>query len=92
MQCKAQKSKCDSFPDDSFNAIASQIPESELNAIDETVNFSSPASIRLKTSMNLHSRMLTSTPKESTSHNDSSFEIQMSQMNDAQFTNFINKS
>ena len=91
-QCKAQKGKCDTFPDDSFNAIASQIPESELNAIDETVNFSSPASIRLKTSMNLHSRMLTSTPKESTSHNDSSFEIQMSQMNDAQFTNFINKS
>ena len=89
-QCKALKSKTDIFPDDSFNVIASQIPESELNGADETINFSSPASIRLKSAMNQQCSILCSTPKESMPHNDSSFEIQMSQMNDAQFKNFMN--
>ena len=91
-QCKAQKSKSDFFPDDSFNTIASQIPESELNGADESINFSSPAPIRPQGSMNQHARILCSTPKELVSHNDSSFEIQMSQMNDSQFKNFINNS
>ena len=90
-ECKAQKIKSDIFPDDSFNNIASQIPESELNgAIAGSSNFSSPACVRLRNSMNHQPRILCSTPKESMSHNDSSFETQMSQMNDSQFKNFMN--
>ena len=97
LQGKTSKSKRDIFPDDSFNVIASQIPESELNGLEAKYgqlegasSFSSPASVRLKNSMNQQPRIFCSTPKQSMPHNDSSFETQMSQMNDSQFKNFMN--
>ena len=40
--------------------------------------------------MNQQPRIFCSTPKQSMPHNDSSFETQMSQMNDSQFKNFMN--
>jgi hypothetical protein len=93
-QCKTQKCKqsnCDIFPDDSFNDIVSQMPESELQELTgENTSFRTPTLNRTKDLVK-HG-VACSTPKVSDSHNESSFEIQMSQMNDSQFKRFLDDS
>ena len=92
-----KKSVQNSFPDDSFNEIVSQMPDSELNqfpassrpkAGDNTAHL---APIFCNTTAILDSSTcdrLCSTPKMTNSHNDSSFEIQMSQMTESEFKHF----
>merc|ERR1712150_139964 len=86
-QSKAQKTieiENEIFPDDSFNAIVSQMPESELKQLTgENLTLQSPVYCRSKQGL------LCSTPRLSDSHNDSSFEMQMSQMNESQYQHFM---
>ena len=92
-----KKNAQNSFPDDSFNEIVSQMPDSELNqfpassrpkAGDKTAHL---PPIFCNTTAILDSSTcdrLYSTPKMTNSHNDSSFEIQMSQMTESEFKHF----
>ena len=91
-KCKATKgtiATCDIFPDDSFNDIISQMPESELSKLTgECARITTPALCRAKELVKQNG-MVCSTPKLPDLNNDSSFEIQMSQMNDSQFSRFM---
>ena len=87
---KVQKKKengSDFFPDDSFNSIVSQMPESELRVLTGENVMKSPALNRIENEANKRGSETLSL--NFSQNDDSSFEIQMSQMNDSQYMRFM---
>ena len=92
-KCRAHKDirkASDPFPDDSFNDIVTQMPESELKELTgESMASETPIVNRNKNGVQKQG-IVYSTPKCCfDEHNDSSFDIQMSQMNESQYKHFM---